>query len=67
MSDYSSITLNEGVSIPNILPYKHPFYQINEIEKIVNGILFPRIIRPSTNHYCSSITLLIKYDGGWRF
>lgn len=25
MSDYSRITLNEGVSIPNVLPYKHPY------------------------------------------
>ncbi|PNX97566.1 ATP-dependent DNA helicase 2 subunit ku70-like protein, partial [Trifolium pratense] len=39
------VTLKEGVSIPYILPYRHPYYQINEIEKIVKGMLLPGIIR----------------------
>jgi hypothetical protein len=42
-----SIPLVPGSLPPNIRPYRHPFLQKNEIEKIVEEILNAGVIRPS--------------------
>jgi len=66
--DYDhAIYLQDHSNIPNIRPYRHPYYQKFEIEKFVQEMLGARIIRPNTNHYSSPIILVKEKDGGWRF
>ncbi|XP_057444723.1 uncharacterized protein LOC130736966 [Lotus japonicus] len=62
-----AILLQEGASIPNSRPYRYPFYQKNEIEKLVKDMLKAGIIRPSTSPFSSPAILVKKKDGGWRF
>lgn len=62
-----AITLREGASIPNLQPYQYPYYQKNEIEKIIKEMLQAGIIRPSTSPYSSPVILVRKKDGGWHF
>jgi hypothetical protein len=44
-----SIPLVPGSLRPNIHPYRHPFAQKNEIEKMVQELLTTGIIHPSTS------------------
>ena len=48
-----SIPLVPGSLPPNIRPYRHPFAQKNEIEKMVQELLTAGVIRPSTSPYSS--------------
>ena len=59
--------LKEGASIPNIRPYRCPYYQKNEIEKIISKMLQTGVIRPSTSPFSSPVILVRKKDGGYRF
>ena len=51
---------------PNIRPYRHPFAQKNEIEKMVQELLTARVIRPSTSPYSSLVVMVLKKEGSWR-
>ena len=62
-----AIVLKEGASIPNIRPYRCPYYQKNEIEKIISKMLQTGVIRPSTSPFSSPVILVRKKDGGYRF
>ena len=62
-----AIMLKEGASIPNIRSYRYPYYQKNEIEKIISEMLQNGVIRPSTHTFSSLVILVKKKDGGWRF
>jgi hypothetical protein len=62
-----SIVLKQGAAIPNIRPYRYPYYQKNEIEKIVKEMLQAGIVRHSTSPFSSPVLLVKKKDGGWRF
>ncbi|GAU48626.1 hypothetical protein TSUD_405850 [Trifolium subterraneum] len=62
-----SIVLKPGAIIPNIRPYRYPYYQKNEIEKIVKEMLQAGIIRHNTSPYSSPVLLVKKKDEGWRF
>jgi hypothetical protein len=62
-----AIILQPGATIPNLRPYMYPFYQKNEIEKMVKEMMQAGIIRHSTSPLSSHILLVKKKDGGWRF
>jgi hypothetical protein len=51
---------------PNIRPYRHPFSQKNEIEKMVQELLNVGVIRPSTGPYSSPVVMVLKKEGSWR-
>jgi hypothetical protein len=50
---------------PNVRPYRHPFAQKNEIEKIVQELLTAGVIRPSTSPYSSPVVMVLKKEGSW--
>jgi hypothetical protein len=55
-----SITLVPGSLPPNIRPYRHPFSQKNEIEKMVQELLNTGVIHPSTSPYSSHVVMVPK-------
>jgi hypothetical protein len=50
----------------SVRPYPYPFYQKEEIERIVKELLDSRVIRPSNSPFSSSVLLVRKADGTWR-
>ena len=58
-----AINLKEGAEIPHVRPYRYPYFQKNEIEKIIDDMLHAGIIRPSTSPYSSPVILVRKKDG----
>jgi len=61
-----SITLKEGAQPVCQRPYRYPFYQKNEIEKIVMELLSVGSIRDSSSPFASPVFLVRKVDGSWR-
>jgi hypothetical protein len=61
-----SIPLVPGSLPPNIRPYRHPFAQKNEIEKMVQELLTVGVIHTSTSPYSSPIIMVLKKEGSWR-
>ena len=61
-----SITLKEGAQPVCQRPYRYPFYQKNEIEKIVKELLSVGSIRDSNSPFASPVLLVRKADGSWR-
>jgi hypothetical protein len=55
-----SIRLVPSSPPPNVFPYRHPFDQKNEIEKIVRELLTTCVIRPSTSPYFSPTVVVLK-------
>jgi len=49
-----------------VRPYRYPYYQKGEIEKLVQEMLSSRVIRPSQSPYSSLVLLVRKADGSWR-
>lgn len=62
-----AIVLQEGARPPNIRPYRYPYFQKNEIEKMVGEMLVVGIIQPSTSPFANLVLLVKKNDGSWRF
>jgi len=60
------IPLIQGSSPVNVRPYRYPYYQKNEIEKIVLDLLNSGVVRASTSPYSSPVLLVKKHDGSWR-
>jgi hypothetical protein len=61
-----SIPLVPSSLPPNILPYRHPFSQKNEIEKTVQELLQEGVIHPSTSPYSSPVVMVHKKEGTWH-
>ena len=60
-----SIPLKEGTQTVCGRPYKYPYFQKIEIEKIVKELLEVGSIRPSQSPFSSPILLVRKADGSW--
>ena len=60
------INLKEGAQAIYQRPYRYPYYQKNEIEKIVKDLLSAGLIRNSSSPFASPVLLVRKVDGSWR-
>ena len=60
------IVLKEGVPPHYQRPYKYPYFQKTEIEKIVKELIDSSCVRPSQSPFASPILLVRKVDGSWR-
>jgi hypothetical protein len=64
--DDHAIPLVEGAGPVSERPYRYPFYQKGEIEKIVKDFLNFGVICHSTSPFSSPVLLVRKADGTWR-
>ena len=60
------IVLKEDIELVCERPYRYPFYQKTEIEKIVHDLLEASYIRISYSPLSSPVLLVRKADGSWR-
>jgi hypothetical protein len=51
---------------PNIKPYRYPYAQKSEIERMVKEMLEVGIIRPSQSSYYAPVVMVFKKYGSWR-
>jgi len=61
-----SIVLKEGTSPISVRPYRYPYYQKSEIEKLIKELLVMGTIRPNQSPFSSPVLLVRKADGSWR-
>lgn len=62
-----AITLKPGVEPVKQNPYRYPYLQRMEIERLVSEMLKAGIIQPSNSPWSSPVLLVKKKDGTWRF
>lgn len=60
------IPLKKGTEPIHVKPYRYPYIQKNEIEKITKEMLSSGVIRPSVSPYSSPVLLVKKKDQTWR-
>ena len=51
---------------PNIRPYRYPYVQISEIERMITNMLEAHIIQPSQCSFSAPLVLVHKKDGSWH-
>lgn len=61
------IELSPGARPVLVRPYRYGHMQKDEIEKLVGDMLLASIIQPSLSPFSSSVLLVKKKDGSWRF
>jgi hypothetical protein len=61
-----TIPLKPDCKPPNIRPYRVPYKQKEEIEKLIKAMLQDELIRPHTSSYSSLAILVRKKDVSWR-
>lgn len=61
-----AIALQPESSIINVIPYRYPHYQKDEIERQVKKMLEQGIIRDSTSSFSGLVILVRKKDSSWR-
>jgi hypothetical protein len=61
------IPLLDGANPVNVRPYRYPQFQKQEIENQVCEMLKNGIIQHSSSAFSSSLLLVRKKDGSWRF
>ena len=55
-----SVTLVPEAQLPNVRPYRYPFTQNNEIEKIIKELLESNVIHPSISPYSSTMVMVLN-------
>ena len=60
------IHLIPGRVPPNIRPYRYPYVQNSEIERMIAEMLEVGIIQPSQSSFSAPVVLVHKKDGSWR-
>ncbi len=60
------IIFMEGVPPHCQRPYRYPYFQKTEIEKIVKDLIDFGSVRPSQSLFASPVLLMWKADGSWR-
>lgn len=60
------IELREDSKPTYVRPYRYPYYQKAEIERLVADMLKNGIISGSQSPYSSPVLLVRKADGSWR-
>ena len=61
-----AIHLILGSVPPNIRPYKYPYGQKSEIERMVEEMLEDGIIRPRKSFYSALVMMVHKKEGSWH-
>jgi hypothetical protein len=62
---YHEIHLIPGSVPPNISPYRYPYAQKSEIERMLEEMLEASIIRPSQSSYSAPVVMVFKKDSSW--
>ena len=60
-----TIHLQPGSVPPNIRPYRYPYAQKSEIERLVAEMLEEEIIQPSQSAYSTPVVLVLRKDHAW--
>ena len=61
-----AIHLISGIFPTNIRPYRYPYFQKSEIERMVAKMLEAGIIRPNQSSYSAPVVMVPKTNGSWH-